>query len=99
MQFLDDDFKQRTVEELQRVPDQSAIESGRLEIERRVQERMRFERIGLVLVKIAFAERLVELTHEVVRKETMPVVDQEADSLLARAGKIENRKTGALFKR
>jgi hypothetical protein len=47
--------------------------------------------MGLIYVKIAFAEARIQLVHEVIGIEAVPVIGNEAYGRLAGAGKIENR--------
>ena len=63
---------------LQRVPHQRAVEEPPRKVERGVEECSTLQRIGLVLVKIAFAEALVELVQEIVGIQAMAVIGDES---------------------
>ena len=85
-------LQQRWRQELQRIPNQRAVEAALGEIQALAQEIIRPARIGLVRYEIPFpSERFIQGVQDVVRKDTMSQRGDEADVGLARARKIQDR--------
>ena len=99
MQPLDHGLQERRGQELERVPDQSAIELFLGKAQCCVQEMPDFQRVGLVLVKVAVAEAFVKLMDEVVGIEPMAVVGEETYRGLTRARQVQNGQARALIER
>src|SRR5580658_3030481 len=99
MQPLHHNLQKRRRKELQRIPNQRAIERALLERQRPCEKLLNLSRIGLVVVEIAITETGIQLMDKIIRVETMPVIRDEAHSRLAGTRKIEDGQPGALFKR
>src|SRR5262249_17211596 len=92
-------LKQRRSQKLKGVPYQRAVENSVVKVQRCIQKFPRHKRIRLVLIKIPIPKALVELMHEIIGINPVPVVGQKADRLLAGSGKIKDGKTRLLCER
>jgi hypothetical protein len=83
--------------ELERVPDQRAVESNIFEIKRDVQESGNLQRIVLIFVKVPVGEAQVQLSKKIIGVNPVAIVRDEADRGLVGSGEIQNGEPWTLL--